>query len=102
MPPKPPNKTKTRPGLGSVDALPKMGSAEISRLVKEGAEQRTRSRVRDTMRREDPDDEVPAPPNSQEKASQEKVFQDKGLQEEPATNTRPKGTPRPPVTVNQV
>jgi hypothetical protein len=103
MPAKPPpTKTKTRPGLGSVDALPKVTGVESDPLQTRAAEQRTRSRVRDTMRREDPDEpegesrDQPSSPDSPDSHRQP------AFKPEATTNTRPKGTPRPPVTVDKV
>jgi hypothetical protein len=64
MPQKPPNKTKTRPGLGEGN-FPRMDSAEMKRVrdsfrreeaVPESTES-VRPRVRDSVRREDPEPE---------------------------------------------
>lgn len=67
MPPKPPtNKTKTEPGLGSGGGMPRMDSAEMKRVresfrshpdepVPESRDA-SRPRLRDSVRREDPDD----------------------------------------------
>jgi len=72
----PPNKTRTQPGLGEggADAVPRLNSAEIKRVRREAREEEPtsvdktpppigmaeRPRLRDSVRREDPDDAAPA------------------------------------------
>jgi hypothetical protein len=135
MPPKPPNnKSKTEPGLGHAGNgnLPRMDSAEMKRVRDSFREDpdataptpspsptATGKRLRDSIRREDPDepdtndrrdqsseriiDRVgtpTTPPGRGDQASRKSVsFEDS----EPATGTRRKErSGRPPVTVDEV
>jgi len=122
---KPPSKTKTRPGMGfdcsHRDTLPAIGgSAEIKRVRNSVRQEEPRqeepaettptpSRTRNTIRREEPDDDEvsegteKAPSAATNSASPNaKRSQPRSFQPEKATGLRPKSTPRPLVTVDDV
>ena len=124
MPPKPPTKTSTQPGLGEggPDALSRMDSTEMRRVrdsfrrddgVRPGAETSSaatpapaaaRPRLRDSVRREDPDDDEPAP-NATHVPNAAPSRPRSSWQPEVGTGTRKKDgetRSRPPVTVDQV
>lgn len=120
-----PPKTKTAPGLGEAGTkLPRMDSAEMKRVrdsFRQDPEERTSDpgkRIRDSVRREDPNDdnEDPSTAESRMAANRSDHIQSKPPTarrswgpDEPLTHTRrrPSSSPptrsgRPPVTVDEV
>lgn len=103
---KPPKKTRTEPGLGATSAL-RIDSAEMRRVREsfreDPAPESARGRIRDSVRREDPDEPMPSRPERRATATWEK---------EPTTGTRRKsgsaatagsaGSGRPPLSVDDV
>ncbi len=118
MPPKPPNKSKTEPGLGQgTGNIPRMDSAEMKRVRDSfrAYEEETSpapppaapgKRLRDSIRREDPDEpDAASRPTSEERISTERVSRKSASFEdaEPGTGMRRKErSGRPPVTVDEV
>jgi hypothetical protein len=109
MPTKPPNKTCTVPGLGGHDAaVPSRPASTKVERVREPSAPPVRRGVRDSVRREDPDDEPPKvsskPSGRPSKAMTRQAPKSKSWKPEATTGTRRKyeGPNRPPVQVDEV
>ncbi|MBX3208982.1 MAG: hypothetical protein KF764_28375 [Labilithrix sp.] len=111
MPKPPTNKTRTQPGLGSSNGLPRMDSAEMKRVrdtfrgedapASTPAPESTPAprRVRDSVRREEDPEPASVPPRSDRPSARKTA----SWEPEATTGTRRKArSARPPVTVDDV